>query len=57
MFEWVQTAKSKGYSNDNIMQMLKRNGWSENVIQDALRYNSDFSDNLQNLKETFNKPF
>ena len=41
MFEWVQIAKSKGYSNENILHMLKRNGWSENVIQDALRYGQE----------------
>jgi len=46
MFEWVQQAKSKGYSNENIMQMLKRNGWSENIIQDALRY-KDFQKTFQ----------
>jgi len=48
MFEWVQMARKRGFTDQIISAMLVKNGWSNSMINDALRYKDHFDEN-QNL--------
>ena len=52
MFEWVQMARKRGYNDQIITKLLAKNGWSNSMIKDALRYKDHFneSSNVDYLK-------
>jgi len=38
LLEYIRTAKAQGVNDKTIAEELRRVGWAENLIQDALRY-------------------